>query len=103
MFYIESGKVIVYLKDSDTYLKELNTSDVFGEFSFFTGSKRFSSVKAKDYVTVVKFSRENLLECFDKIGKEDLAMFKYKLIIYSDFSCFNMVCYSCRGRNHTAK
>ena len=38
MFYIESGKVIVYLKDSDTYLKELNTSDVFGEFSFFTGS-----------------------------------------------------------------
>lgn len=103
IFYIESGSVIIFLKDSDTYLKELNATEVFGEFAFFTGCRRFSSVKAKGYVTVVRFQRKSLIECFDKNGIEHLAMFKYKLTIYSDFSAFDIICYSCRGRNHTAK
>lgn len=103
LYYIESGDVIVYLKESDTYLKQLSAKEVFGEFSFFTGSKRFSSVKAKDYVTAVKFKRKYLIRCFDNIGKEHLNKFKYMVSIYNDFSAFDIICYSCRGRNHTAK
>lgn len=103
MFYIENGSVIIYLKASDTYLKELSSGEVFGEFGFLTGCKRFSSVKAKGYVNGVKFERRNLIQSFEGEDKEYLAFFNYSITIYSDFSPFNVICYSCKGRNHTAK
>lgn len=84
-------------------MKELYPKEAFGEYGFLTGCKRFSSVKAKNYVTAVKFERCHLIECLGDIGKEHLAMFKYKIAIYSDFSIFDMTCYSCKGKNHIAK
>jgi hypothetical protein len=103
LYYIESGCVIVYLKASDTYLKELSGGDSFGEFGFLTGCKRFGSVKAKGYVNSVKFERKNLLESFEGENKEHLALFKYCITIYTDFSPFDVTCYSCKGKNHMAK
>lgn len=103
LFYIESGCVTIFLKASDTYLKELGMFDAFGEFGFLTGCKRLSSVKAKNYVTAVRFERRHLIKCFDGIDKEHLAHFKYRISIYSDFSIFDMTCYSCKGKNHIAK
>ena len=91
------------MKESDTYLKKLEASETFGEFAFFTGCNRFSSVKAEDYVSAVRFKRKDLLECIDSIGKEHLAILKDRITIYSDFSIFDITCYSCRGKNHTAK
>ena len=103
LYFIESGSAIVFLKDSDAYLKELRSGEVFGEFSFFTGCKRVSSVKAKDYVTAIKFGRKKLINCLDGKGKEIIALFKNMVSIYSDYSSFDISCYSCRGKNHTAK
>lgn len=103
LYYIASGSVIVFLKDSDCYLKELGPTQVFGEFGFFTGCKRFSSVISKDYVTLVKFSRLELDKCLDALAYERLIRLKYQVNMYSDFSFFDIICYSCRGRNHTAR
>lgn len=103
LYHIESGSVIVYLKASDTYLKELSSKESFGEFGFLTGCKRFGSVKAKGYVNAVKFSRKSLLESFEADNKEHLALFKYCIAIYTDFSPFDVTCYSCKGKNHMAK
>lgn len=103
LYYIENGSVIVFLKDSDCYLKELGPTQVFGEFGFFTGCNRFSSVMSKDYVTLVRFSRLDLDKCLDAVAYERLVKLKYQVNIYSDFSFFDIICYSCRGRNHTAK
>jgi hypothetical protein len=103
LYYIANGSVIVFLKDSDCYLKELGPTQIFGEFGFFTGCNRFSSVMSKDYVTLVRFSRRALDKCLDPLAYEKLVKLKYQVNMYSDFSFFDIICYSCRGRNHTAK
>lgn len=103
LFYVEKGVVLIYLKDSDTYLKELASGAIFGEFAFFTGCKRTSSVKAKDYVNVVRFKRGDLLNKINALGRELLVKFNYKVALYGDLSIFDITCYSCRGKNHPAK
>lgn len=59
-------------------------------------------MKAKGYINAIKFERKSLLECFEGENREHLAMFKYYITIYSDFSSFDVTCYSCKGKNHMA-
>lgn len=53
IFFIVTGKVIVYHKKSMTFLTELEKDDYFGEISFFSDFPRSATVKSTDYTDVM--------------------------------------------------
>jgi len=69
MFFIESGKVAILIKQQDgNQLKvaELATGSFFGEMALLTGEKRKATVAALNQVTLFEISKTNLLPILEK-------------------------------------
>ena len=68
-YYIESGRVEVYLKDGEHQLKltELGPGDIFGEMALINHEARTASVRALDECVLTVISREEIDGKIDRI------------------------------------
>jgi cAMP-dependent protein kinase regulator len=63
IFIIVSGQVSIFRRDEDkneVWITNLGEGSFFGEFGYFSGQKRFASVKAVEDTTLLEISRKDL-------------------------------------------
>jgi cAMP-dependent protein kinase regulator len=63
IFIIVSGQVSIFRRDEDkneVWITNLGEGSFFGEFGYFSGQKRFASVKAVEETTLLEIARKSL-------------------------------------------
>ncbi len=63
IFIIVSGQVSIFRRDEDkneVWINNLGEGSFFGEFGYFSGQKRFASVKAVEETTLLEIGRKSL-------------------------------------------
>lgn len=67
LFFIIEGKVEVFTERNERkFLDILKSGDFFGEFSFFTGGRRFATVKTKEETTCLEITKKAFEEISEK-------------------------------------
>ncbi|KAL4510181.1 hypothetical protein ABPG72_010374 [Tetrahymena utriculariae] len=110
IFFIEKGSVEIFIetqsinqqKPDYKTLVTLKQGQSFGELSFFTGMPRSVSVRSKEFTTLLMIKRENFIELLQNYSSdlEQFCTIKDQLLLYNDYSCINLKCYSCESQQH---
>ena len=86
IFIIATGEVSVYRADEfgkDVWLVDLKEGESFGEYGFFSNSRPFATVKAKDDVTLLKLTRRDTEEIIEKhpgVRKVMIRLYKERVL-----------------------
>ena len=81
LFFIERGQCVVYIDEKEksgngeVKVRTLYPGDYFGEIAFLYNSKRSTTVKAINFVTIGKISNDNINNIFN-----EFPFFKSELI-----------------------
>jgi cAMP-dependent protein kinase regulator len=63
IFFIVSGQVSIFRRDEDNnevWITSMGEGSFFGEFGYFSGQKRYASVKAVEETTLLEIGRKDL-------------------------------------------
>eukprot|EP00347_Sterkiella_histriomuscorum_P023751 403333513 len=104
IYFITSGKVCVLHRKTHTYLDDLSVDDYFGEISFFTEQPRTTSVKARDFTSVIYLDRTSYLYSAEASMSNAMGVY-YKMqnaLKENDYSYMNIRCFICRQADHIA-
>jgi len=104
LYYINSGKIQIFMMNSETKLKNLGVGDCFGEIGFFTGMERTASARAIDFSSLYYINRAKFLSLLDSFSeeKEKYCEKKDKVAIGGNLSWILVACYSCLSQGHLA-
>ncbi len=80
IFVIVSGQVSIFRRDEDkneVWITNLKEGDFFGEFGYFSGQKRFASVKAVEDTTLLEIGRKDLESIIAKHPRVRQVLLKF--------------------------
>ncbi|MBN2225183.1 MAG: cyclic nucleotide-binding domain-containing protein [Deltaproteobacteria bacterium] len=80
IFIVVSGQVSIFRRDEDkneVWITNLGEGSFFGEFGYFSGQKRFASVKAVEDTTLLEIGRKDLESIIAKHPRVREVMFKF--------------------------
>lgn len=103
MYFLQTGNVSIYHRETNSHFATLGENMVFGEIAFFAMIPRTASVCCLSFVDVFSLLRKDL----DKVA-EELPVSKEKLEIIQekckkgDFSVLQIRCYICMELGHVA-
>ncbi|KAL4466997.1 hypothetical protein ABPG74_010594 [Tetrahymena malaccensis] len=110
IFFIEKGSVEIFIETQSANqqkpdyksLVTLKQGQSFGELSFFTGMPRSVSIRSKEFTTLLMIKRDNFIELLQNFNSdfEQFCTIKDQLLLYNDYSCINLKCYSCQSQQH---
>lgn len=61
MYFILKGFIILFHKKSQTFIKELGTDDIIGEFAFFSGQARKATARSKHISEVLILNQSEFM------------------------------------------
>ncbi|KAL4462190.1 hypothetical protein ABPG73_018935 [Tetrahymena malaccensis] len=110
IYFIQNGQIEIYQQKDQkqnviSVIKILNSGEVFGELSFFSGLQRQASARSVNLSTLYKISREEFIKVL-KENNEDFESFKMmqdQIIFQKDISISHSLCYYCNSKNHIVK
>jgi cAMP-dependent protein kinase regulator len=80
IFIVVSGQVSIFRRDedkSDVWITNMGEGSFFGEFGYFSGQKRFASVKAVEDTTLLEIGRKDLESIIAKHPRVREVLFKF--------------------------
>jgi len=103
MYFLQSGQVSIYHRETNSHFATLGTNMVFGEIAFFALIPRTASVCCLTFVDVFALSRADLDSVAEElpVSKEKLELIQEKCK-KGDFSSLQVRCFICMELGHVA-
>lgn len=103
IYFIKSGEVDIYQKQTRSTYKVLEEMQYFGELAFFSEQPRCASSKCRFFTELMKLERNLVDEAFQSMPEANVAMdFIEERIAEDDLAVLEIQCYICQEEGHVA-
>lgn len=91
MYFIVSGFVSVLHKATQTYIKDLNKDQYFGEIGFFSEKNRQCTVKSRDFTEVLELSYNDFWQVSNSFEDAEKTLLQMKINVDSgNYKCLKL-------------
>ncbi|CAK79582.1 unnamed protein product (macronuclear) [Paramecium tetraurelia] len=107
IYFIDYGSILIFANTGEQrpfWIKQLESQEYFGEWSFLTGRPRLASASSISYSRLYKLKREVFMDILGSFQDdfEKYWMIRDKLIYSNDFKVINNICWNCESDSHYA-
>ncbi|CAD8167179.1 unnamed protein product [Paramecium pentaurelia] len=105
IYFIDYGQILIFANTGEQrpfWIKQLESQEYFGEWSFLTGRPRLASASSISYSRLYKLKREVFIDILGSFQDdfEKYWMIRDKLIYSNDFNVINSLCWNCESDSH---